>query len=828
MTSGRTPSLGSPGRTVSPRRPTTPALISGSPQLKRFLSAYPPAASAGGDGRRLPDRASSYLARGKSEEALDALTRFLKEDGFRAETDDAKRDLADLAMTATFQVGQILQGQKKFDEAIAAWKGYLARYPNGPQSADAQRAILDTQLLAAADHLAAERYDEARAAWQGFVAANPLDPRVPGVFFQVGESFEKQEKYDAAVAAWEPLLSKFPGSEPAAHAQFAIAAIYETEKGDPEKAIEKFRAVAVDPWRTQAQQRIAVMEAKALTVVTPRAFRSGETPHLKVSTRNLEKLTFSAYKLNPEAYFRKKHALDGVESLDIGLVAPDAEWTAPVPGYARYKPVETTYDLAKIEIPGVYVVKVTDEKNLQATTLVVGSDLDAVVKSSRDQVLVFAQDMKTGKGRPNARVLVAQGEEVILEAVTGPDGVLLKDWDKPREIGSPLSYLVLDGGDVAGSGLSVPNQVSQGLTARAYIYTDRPAYRPGHRVSLRGIVREVDNGQYANAPKAVYKLEVTDARGRQIVARPVTLSEFGTFHEQFPVDPGAPVGTYRVRLYQPGKSEFAGQFEVQSYQLQKVDLAFDLKKRVYFRGETVAADLVARYQYGAPASGRPVAVRLPDGRVVRGKTDADGKFHVEFPTEGFAEEQVLRLIAQLPQDGVGAVADVALAVRAFAISVGTTRDVYLDGESFQVSVNTRDVQGEPTGEEPLRRAREGRHRVEPDDRARGLPQGAHDRPEDRERLGGRAQGRGRARRELPRPRRRHRPVRQPGRDRPRLDDLGQEGRDETAPPGRPADVQGRRGGEREPPQPGPRRHGAPDLGGRPHPVVPAGDPRRGG
>ena len=81
-----------------------------------------------------------------------------------------------------------------------------------------------------------------------------------------------------------------------------------------------------------------------------------------------------------------------------------------MPGYAKYKPIETTYDLKKLEVPGVYVVKVTDEKTLQATTLVLGSDLDAIVKASREQVLVFAQDMKTGKGRAGARVLVADGD----------------------------------------------------------------------------------------------------------------------------------------------------------------------------------------------------------------------------------------------------------------------------------------------------------------------------------------------------------------------------------------------------------------------------------
>src|SRR5207302_3649804 len=115
---------------------------------------------------------------------------FLKRDGFRAETDEARRDLAERTMTATFQAARILQGQEKFAEAIAAWKGYLAKFPDGPQSADAQRAILDTQLLEAADHLRREQYAEARAAWQAFVAQNPLDGRVPQVLFAIGESFQ--------------------------------------------------------------------------------------------------------------------------------------------------------------------------------------------------------------------------------------------------------------------------------------------------------------------------------------------------------------------------------------------------------------------------------------------------------------------------------------------------------------------------------------------------------------------------------------------------------------------------------------------------------------
>jgi ribose 5-phosphate isomerase len=41
------------------------------------------------------------------------------------------------------------------------------------------------------------------------------------------------------------------------------------------------------------------------------------------------------------------------------------------------------------------------------------------VKTSRDQLLIFAQDMKTGKGRAGARILVTDGNQVILDAKTG-------------------------------------------------------------------------------------------------------------------------------------------------------------------------------------------------------------------------------------------------------------------------------------------------------------------------------------------------------------------------------------------------------------------------
>ena len=152
-------------------------------------------------------------------------------------------------------------------------------------------------------------------------------------------------------------------------------------------------------------------------VVTPRTFRSGEAAHLKITTRNIETLQLHRLQAQCRVVFpQEERARERRVARHRPGRARRRRGRSPVPGYARYKPVETTYELKKLELPGVYVVKVTDEKTLQATTLVIGSDLDAIVKTSRDQILVFAQDMKTGRGRAGARVLVAEGGQIVLEA----------------------------------------------------------------------------------------------------------------------------------------------------------------------------------------------------------------------------------------------------------------------------------------------------------------------------------------------------------------------------------------------------------------------------
>src|SRR5262249_14110889 len=133
--------------------------------------------------------------------------------------------------------------------------------------------------------------------------------------------------------------------------------------------------------------------------------------------------------------------------------------------------------------------------------------------------------------------------------------------------------------------------------------------------------------------------------------------------------------------------------------LAKAELAVELDRPVVFRGDPIEGRAAARFPDGTPMADRPVEVRLPDGRTLRGRTDPAGRFAVTLPTEGFGEAQPRRIVARLTEDDVEAAAVAALAVQGFTIEPVTARSVYLSGEPFPLRAVTRDATGRPIAQD---------------------------------------------------------------------------------------------------------------------------------
>lgn len=700
---------------------------------RAFLADFPADSRAVVAAWWIPQALSRH---GRSDDAIVAYEDFIESrhyklpqgDALKVKLDDfdaLPRKLSDdWRMHAVFNIAQIRFNQKKYDQAIAAWSRYVSQFPNGPQWSAAQNSIITAEFQQGIDQVAEGHYEPARVLLDRFLAAHPLDPRCPQIQFLYGQMAVQQAKsleqagqpadqIDAAFAAacggsggaidtWRKLAEKYPNTHEASLALYRIAELYETKLHQLDRAIETYRRVTFGQWAGPAQQRLAAMTGKHLSLATPRAFLTTEPPQVTLDVRNIEKVTVRQYRLDLEAYFRKTHETGRVEQLDIALIQPDKTWELPVGDYAKYKPITQ-----KIDVPyqanhaGVYLVNVASD-DWEATTLVIRSDIDLIVQSTRKQVMVYVQNIRTGEPAKGADVLVSIAGKVVAAAKTAADGVCVVDAPALKDSDDVQVFASLDG-SVASYGVNLRGlETSGGLQPRGYLYTDRPAYLPGQPVGFRGILRDVTDGQYQSPVDQRFTFDVLDPAGRVIWSEQLAANKFGSIRSRFNLDADAPVGQYTLRVQraaQPTAPVFTGNFEVRQFTLEKMRLTLTTPDDVYFRGQIVHWTIDAQYTFGQPLANRLIRYQLPDGRTLTGRTDDKGKLTVDFDTTAMTPGSTLALRAMIDGENVRSAHTVLLADLGFAIDLKPARDIVLAGEPVDLKVTTQTPAGKPTSQD---------------------------------------------------------------------------------------------------------------------------------
>jgi len=682
-------------------------LTSGVKTAKSFLADFP------NDPRLVKvayDIGQSYEKLGWSSEAISAYRDYIKQELPEFEQADSLSDeykidespaelFHELKMSATYKIGKILFAQKEYTEAIEIWNQYISQFPNGPKWTEAQQGIVNAEFKIGVELVAEKKYDEAIQTWDEFLEKHPLDSRSRQIMFIYGQIYFHKEDYQKAIAEWEKLVNKYPGTEESSLALFRIGKTYEEKLGSLDKALESYRKLNWGSWERQAKERIKAMTEKNLRLVTERIFRTNETAKVKVSLRNIEKLTVNLYKLDLEAYWRKMHLIRGVENLDIALIAPDKTWEYETPDYQKFKPFEQKIEIP-MDGPGVYAVNVGDE-DLEATTLVIRSDIDMILKTSRKEALIFAEDMLKRQPASEAKVLVSDRNKVICEGKTDQNGIFHKKLDNLKNASNVTAFVVKDG-NVSSELLDVSSLgLSKGLSPRGYIYTDKPAYRPGQKVSVKGIIRDVKDGAYLEKVDDDFKISIMDSQGRLLKSEKAQLSKFGTFHTEIILDSNAPEGEYRIVVEhkEEKNKSFTGTFQVQKFHLEKMKLSLEFPRDVYFRGEVVEATFVATYYYGQPVVDKVIRYTLPDGRSFTKATDSEGKVKTSFDTTPMEPGKSLSFRGSIEGENVSTSDNVYLALRGFSIDVKPSSDVVISGEPFDVLVKTLDAQEKPIGKE---------------------------------------------------------------------------------------------------------------------------------
>ncbi|MEW6322680.1 MAG: alpha-2-macroglobulin family protein [Acidobacteriota bacterium] len=251
--------------------------------------------------------------------------------------------------------------------------------------------------------------------------------------------------------------------------------------------------------------------------------------------------------------------------------------------------------------PGVYVVEAVRDV-LRAYTVVIVSDVGLVTKAAPGQLVVFAADRFSGEPTPDCEVRVTAAGAQVAEGRTDGDGLL--DLPLPE---APLDQIVA----VARCGDQIAATdpgawAVQGPTRElaAYVYTDKPIYRPGHTVHVKAVLRWRQQDALAPFDGRRVELTASDINDKVVFREALAVDAFGAVHASFRIPETAALGYYALRLTS-GDAQATGAFEVQEYRRPEFDVAVTPAALFVRQGTEAVGTVRARYYFGQPvANGR--------------------------------------------------------------------------------------------------------------------------------------------------------------------------------------------------------------------------------
>ena len=483
-------------------------------------------------------------------------------------------------------------------------------------------------------------------------------------------------------------------------------------------------------------------------------FLTPEQSRITVQVTNLDELTYSLGGVPLEDFqelmapgnyearqsYRPEQELTLIRNLDI----PANQSTAAE--------IPLTFEGGPLT-PGIYSLRfnVGLDYIYPGPYLLVVSDINTTFKISATDVLVWAVDLRDGSVVENAPVSVySERGEILAQGHTDSDGVLHTEIPiREMEDIYGTSYAILGepGQEVFSAALSNWGQGIEGGSfgyrvdytpphLEAYIYTDRPIYRPGQSVNFRTILRQAYNGRYELPDRSNLLLTLLNEFGEQIATLDLPLSEFGTAHGLYTLPEDIEPGTYRFTSEDAHFSSVS--FQVAEYRKPEIDLNVTFPADQSLAGANIEGTVSANYFFGASAGDVPASwtlFRSPEGFYLpgyevgkqdtrwlsgiphffspgfqeqissgEGKTNAAGNMTIDLHIPGSDQRYRYTLeVTAMDESGIPVSARSDLLANPEEIHIGIRPDAWFGrtGSEIGFEVKVVDWDQEPAGEQPL-------------------------------------------------------------------------------------------------------------------------------
>ncbi|MGD8516371.1 MAG: Ig-like domain-containing protein, partial [Anaerolineae bacterium] len=436
------------------------------------------------------------------------------------------------------------------------------------------------------------------------------------------------------------------------------------------------------------------------------------------------------------------------------FLTPTVTWREPL--VALDDPAYDGWWLAEAQVPddlptGLYILTSPEASASESSLgsdhlLLVVTEHVLVLKQSRSggaapapgsgdrlQAQIVAWDTELSSGAPvvSATVRLYDRDGAFLaEGLTGTDGGLTLE--VPGDPG-PLVALSDHDGDITVCGLS--NEWGQAgwgwwwteppsrSLYNIYSYTDRPIYRPGQVVYFKDWIRADDDVSYTLlSPDLPVTVRLRDARDNVAATQVLTTSQFGTISGTFQLVDEPMLGTWHMETELGGTTSRLP-LQVEEYRKPEYEVVVRTPEKVWVQGETITVTVEAAYYFGQPVAGAEIDLTVypayPDDDLYgseiqerfsypiheeRGRTDADGRWTVELPTDdsfysGTAAPQIaLALEATVTDDtgqSVSSYETVVVRRTAYGLALWMDRHGFAPDEQVTFSATVHDRQGAP-------------------------------------------------------------------------------------------------------------------------------------
>ena len=253
-------------------------------------------------------------------------------------------------------------------------------------------------------------------------------------------------------------------------------------------------------------------------------------------------------------------------------------------------------------------------------------DTNLTLKMSTEEALIWATDLSSGRPLTETEVQLLNGAGTLVAAgTTDVDGLarlrigpLESLWDRYLAVlgepGQPQFGVAVSNWDTGARpwDFDIAAQYGNFVPYNIYLYSDRPIYRPGQQVHVRGILRAEQDVRYS-LPELdrTVELSLRDPRWEIIYTTTATLSELGGFEADFELSSVAEIGEYSVQAQLEGLEKvWELPFAVAAYRKPEFEVTVTPEMDDLLQGEMARVLVDSSYYFGGAVSAAPLSWRV--------------------------------------------------------------------------------------------------------------------------------------------------------------------------------------------------------------------------